>query len=1276
MYKKQASTPQLKQWIVTYIINTDSAFSRKKEKQLCALKVIGHISGPGGDGTIIKHCTDGEVFIRTMFTAKAMRSFFTEMDDADSQLDWGSALLILEDYGVHLHEKEYVLRVDNFHLWDLQQGFRRKNTLIHCMLEHRVHQKMLEEEKFQRKNQKKVARADNSLEDSLRLTLLLEEIGQASQESSVSVGPSGVNTPKTSGLPQERIQNTTDDAPGETTGSSERRCLKALLEAPFDVQEFLISTQELEQLQNIKGSSERRYLKALLEAPFDVQEFLISTQELEQLQNIKGSSERRCLKALLEAPFDVQEFLISTQELEQLQNIKEWRDDYCPASSLCETMNSENHEIAVSLKTMAEEERKKKYQDSGIQEKEAICNSSSIQKMPDVQSITSKTTGLRVISPKLESCNNIPISSNRTAKKMTVEFESRERHKFDASSQTSSDQKIMTGSYIDCGPREHDQSEFQTLETSTWQNEIESVRLSCRDHQISPHGLHLDTTSIHLDSQLASPSAHSTQREPQCCEDNSSWSNLQENQLLPAPLDQMDKDTINTDNVTSSTGSSHIDKCKSFVPDEHSEKSRSHCTQKVYMTMRKSSRHGKDVTNETQPLVDKMSLDKNVQHKTFSNKPGYFDSSVHSDAEQRISMQEMDDEHSGVDFETQAVDCRKPFTRAAVTTEQNLQKTSRDSIPATLPFLLNIFPETQPFNPSLSPEIDISKDKMEEERLYSLTSSDLNFSKEQAFVKDHLGSHTYFDTSSHKEASSSLETKTNCATHISKLKPSVLQQMNANECMIRIRKSHERGSQSHEKDVHVISEERHENERLLTLARVGLDGGRFAEGILRTFNSRKIETNNKLDSELSSNDKQLRGDKNVDVATRECDSGNLSASVRKNVPKLKGRVSDGVHVGQMDEIHLPHALSQAVKRKLVLDIQEEKKSILVTKKLKTDRPSRGKTEFVNDILMREDKLSPPGNSYHTSKSIVKGGDSAMLEKSSKTDVDQKYVWNTGKTRSCTLKSIKSKETNNMCVEDLENRLTTGRSKRQTKYVDNVMLDLAETGMIKDDNSLQREAMQNAGETLLTKISCAGSSEDSTLRSVWQKGKSHDKVLDRTLPKEGSKNEGSSVFDHDKALDKIENWHVQYDKPQSDSLYGRMKYDSTHILKQGLEATVKPIDSMAVKPKSFFTVKPRSYVAGDGKYILKEDQTRNWIDGFMEELSVNLCQPKQTNKQNVKIKSQERTSSNLHEKDICKKDAILRELVPSEVSDIGKQLLHLHFPDHIRTAAVQYLLEET
>ncbi|KAL3858573.1 hypothetical protein ACJMK2_008849 [Sinanodonta woodiana] len=1300
MYKKRASARQLKQWIVKHIINTDNTFLRKKGKQSRALKVIRHISGPGGDGTIIKHCTDGEVFIRTWFTAEAMRSFFADLDDADSQLDWGNALLILQDYNIHLQDKEYVLQVHYFRLWDLQEGFRRKNTLIHCMQDHKVYKKMLEEEEFQRKEQEPVARADNSLEESLRLTQLLEEIGQASEESPVSVGPSGESTSRTTGLPQIKEQKTTDDVPmlpsGETAGINDTK---------------------------------------------------------------------RCLKELLVAPFDVQEFLISTQESEQLKNIIEWRDDHCPSSFLCEAISSENHDVAISMKTMAEEERKRKEQDSGIQEREAIFSKRSVlvtcQKMPDVQSFISQ-------SPKTASSKNIPTSSKRTAQKMKDEVESTDRLKLNASSQTSSNQKIMTGS--DSGPKELDQSE--TLETSIWQNEMESVRLSCsesflesQDHQHSPH---LETNSIHRDSVLASPPAHSTQREPLGCKDNFSWNSLQEN-LSPVPLYQIDRETSalntdkitltgnadkitltgnadkitltgNTDKITSLTGNTdkttltgnagkitltgntykitltensdkitsvtgNTDEFQPIVSNEHRKSLRSPCYHQADMTLRRSSRLGKDVACKTQHLADKMSLDKNVvQHKSVSIKPSYYNSSVHSDAEQRINIIEMDDKHFnlGVDFETQTADCSNLVNEAALTAEQN---TSGDSIPATLPFQPNIYPETQPFNPTLSPDIYIGKDKLEEERLSSLAANNLSCSKEQTVVNGDHVSFAYSERVAHKEKRSSFETKTYCATLLSKLKSSVLQ--NGNEPVNKSRKYHERESLRQEKK-DVINEERQENERLISLARLDFDGDKrfsdFNDNLL-TVSSSKIEPNNNID--LSSDGKQLQ--ENVAVVARECDinNGNLSTSVTKIVPKLNCNRSEGIHVGHMDQIHSTRTPSQTVKRKLVLDTNEEKKLLQVQKKVKTDRLGTAKTVFVNDSLVKGDNLPGPGNSSNTSKSNIKGYDSAVLEKSSQTDVistDHKYMWDTGKTRTCTfMKSSKNKETDNRSVEDFENSLSSGRSQKRTSFENNVMLGSVENGMVKGDSNLQRETMQNAGETLLSKTNCASSSDGSscrkelvrrwvagTLRFVWEKGKSHDKVLDGALSREGPKNQGNSV-DHDKELDKIETRCIHYGKTHGDNLCVKVKSDSTHILKQGLEATVKPISSVAVKPKSSLTVKykssltvkpissltvkPRSYVAGDGKDTLKEDTAKNSIDDFVEHLSTNLSLPTQTDRQTVKIISQERISKS-HQKKVCEMDAILRELEPSEVSDIGKQLLHLLFPDDIRTAAVHYLLEET
>ncbi|KAL5021886.1 hypothetical protein ScPMuIL_001041 [Solemya velum] len=166
---------------------THNCGTKRSNPKSVAVKVLRHLAGPSEDGTVIKQVTDGEVFITAIFSKTAQEKCFNEHSD-DEEPQWDSALLLIRLYTYEFKphkDKEncqFIMLVDHFVLWDLQEGFGRKNTMLNCNEDPRVKMIILEKwEEWRKKDHEGDLLTDNTV-GSLQLTQLLDEMGMESQE--------------------------------------------------------------------------------------------------------------------------------------------------------------------------------------------------------------------------------------------------------------------------------------------------------------------------------------------------------------------------------------------------------------------------------------------------------------------------------------------------------------------------------------------------------------------------------------------------------------------------------------------------------------------------------------------------------------------------------------------------------------------------------------------------------------------------------------------------------------------------------------------------------------------------------------------------------------------------------------------------------------------------------------------------------------------------------------------------------------------------------------
>ncbi|OWF48206.1 Adrenocortical dysplasia protein-like [Mizuhopecten yessoensis] len=177
-----------------WIVNSICSPTRKHKGQ--TIDVIRHVETTA-DGSMVREVADGDVIIRAVFSAEAVEKFRKEQEDSDScPLDWNQALLLVVEYHTefrphrNLAQCEFVLHINLFRLWDLQEGFQRKHRLVHCEADARIQKKTKElwEEKqieWQREEEQKNSKPTtshlsqhNESVASVTLTQLLEEMAK------------------------------------------------------------------------------------------------------------------------------------------------------------------------------------------------------------------------------------------------------------------------------------------------------------------------------------------------------------------------------------------------------------------------------------------------------------------------------------------------------------------------------------------------------------------------------------------------------------------------------------------------------------------------------------------------------------------------------------------------------------------------------------------------------------------------------------------------------------------------------------------------------------------------------------------------------------------------------------------------------------------------------------------------------------------------------------------------------------------------------------------
>ncbi|XP_060075230.1 uncharacterized protein LOC132554918 [Ylistrum balloti] len=342
-----------------WIVNCICSPTRKQKSQ--TIDVIRDIEILG-DGSVVRDVADREVIIRAVFSADAVQKFRQELEDSNScPVEWNQALLLVCKYHTefrphkNLAKCEFVLHIDNFRLWDLQEGFQRKHRLIHCDQDARIQRKMkdLWEEKQIEWQREEVLRntmpitsdlsQQNESMSSISVTQLLEEIAK-----DVNDTPKDV-TPK-----KKTKKRTMEGSKNMATGQSTKRVTDSLHIQDEKVwQGKKKDLAEMDEDTVMHGSREKTTRKTTWKQ-------MVYNKELSITEDLRR-------------PFIVRDFLIPEHEQVILQDIAEWKEGYMPeigVTASSEETGSSDKTVSYVTHTLVDD----------VSSMETLCQPSSLKK--------------------------------------------------------------------------------------------------------------------------------------------------------------------------------------------------------------------------------------------------------------------------------------------------------------------------------------------------------------------------------------------------------------------------------------------------------------------------------------------------------------------------------------------------------------------------------------------------------------------------------------------------------------------------------------------------------------------------------------------------------------------------------------------------------------------------------------------------------------------------------------------------------------------------------
>ncbi|XP_064610863.1 uncharacterized protein LOC135475052 [Liolophura sinensis] len=232
-YKRSAMV--LRPWIVQLLVRGD--LKQRAQK----VQVLQNVRGPRrSDGSVMKELTDGQAYIKAIFTAEAMRDYSDKCQDDSAPPSINDALLILTDYHIEFlpheccHWSEFVVEVKRFTLWSYQEGFGLKQSPVNSMDNEGVKKKAVAMWKQWRETQARGNTLDSSL-SSIPLSQLLDEMGMVSDSPVMEedeAQPQGQDPPH---IPQDTALSLTSGRKWPTLADYDEDC---------GIEDFIISEVE------------------------------------------------------------------------------------------------------------------------------------------------------------------------------------------------------------------------------------------------------------------------------------------------------------------------------------------------------------------------------------------------------------------------------------------------------------------------------------------------------------------------------------------------------------------------------------------------------------------------------------------------------------------------------------------------------------------------------------------------------------------------------------------------------------------------------------------------------------------------------------------------------------------------------------------------------------------------------------------------------------------------------------------------------------------------